>query len=342
MSVDEGGVAIVIPSWNGRDLLAENLPGVLTAAQAVPTSCEVLVVDDGSEDDSIELLRSRFPQVRIVAHEENRGFGRACLSGAQAASARVLVFLNNDAAVEPDFIAPLLEAVREPGCFAASPILLGSDGVPQGASLNVPYLHRGQIRYRRTDPRELTPSSSRRAPAYTLYPVGAAFAVRKDRFLELEGFDELFAPFYYEDLDLGIRAWRRGWTCKLVAESRVWHEGTETIRHWFPQFAVQTIRKRNRTLCLIKNLTSRRKLASHLVFQLQRVLLASLRLDFRPLVGSARALRRLPMALQRRRAEIAAGGRTLDEIFSIIDAAWRADEPVDADSARLGARLLAE
>ena len=168
MSAGNGGVAIVIPNWNGRDLLASNLPTVLAAAEAAPTRCDVVVVDDASEDDSIELLRNRFPEIQVVALDENLGFGSACMSGARAARARVLVFLNSDVSVAPDFVGPLLEAVREPSCFAATPLLLDSDGVPAGVSLNVPYLHRGQIRYRRIDMRRLARPRPGCGPWYTL------------------------------------------------------------------------------------------------------------------------------------------------------------------------------
>ena len=71
---DTGSAAIVIPNWNGRDLLEKYLPSVVTAAMQVPGS-EVIVVDDGSTDGSAAFVRERFPAVRVLALDENLGFG---------------------------------------------------------------------------------------------------------------------------------------------------------------------------------------------------------------------------------------------------------------------------
>jgi GT2 family glycosyltransferase len=327
----ERTAAVIIPNWNGRDLLAANLPSILKACGEAETPCEVVVVDDGSDDNSVELLWTHFPEVRVIRHEENRGFGRACMSGAQATPVEALIFLNSDVQVAPGFLAPLLVTIQQEECFAATPIFLAPDGVVLGSSLRVPYLRRGQIRYRRTDTNVLVSPAKRRGPWYTLCPDGAAFAVRRDRFLELGGFDELFEPFYYEDVDLGIRAWRRGWSCQVAPESRVWHQGRRSIERRFSRLYIRAVRKRNRMLCLTKNLTTRSQLFAHLVFQLQRDLLSLLRLDVLPLVGSVLAIWRFRWALDRRREELTQGGLTIDGILSTIERAWQSNTQPRAD-----------
>src|SRR5690348_12462662 len=82
--------SIVIPNWNGRDLLEKYLPSVLAAAQACPAS-EVIVVDNGSTDGSAEFLKNRFPGVRVVALEKNRGFGGGSNAGFRAAKHDIVV-----------------------------------------------------------------------------------------------------------------------------------------------------------------------------------------------------------------------------------------------------------
>jgi GT2 family glycosyltransferase len=84
---DTSSAAIVIPNWNGRDLLEKYLPSVIAAAQRVSGS-EVIVVDNGSTDGSAAFIRERFPQVRVVALENNLGFGGGSSAGVQGRAAR--------------------------------------------------------------------------------------------------------------------------------------------------------------------------------------------------------------------------------------------------------------
>ncbi|MFC1707717.1 glycosyltransferase family 2 protein, partial [Planctomycetota bacterium] len=227
-------VSLVIPNWNGEDLLRIYLPSVVVATEAYPGEAEIIVVDDGSTDDSVGLLRRSFPSVRLVRHKRNRGFGRACMTGARAARHPIVVLLNSDMCVEPHFLAPLMIPFDDRSTFAASPLILDESGRMSGVTLSIPYLRRGKIRYRSFPAATLvTDGAAAPGPWYTLFPSGGACALDRRRFLDLGGFDDLFHPFYYEDTDLGFRAWRRGWTCRVVPASRVTHCHTATIARYF-------------------------------------------------------------------------------------------------------------
>jgi len=104
---DISAASIVIPNWNGRDLLEKYLPSVRAAALRLPGS-EVIVVDNGSTDGSAAFVRERFPEIRIIALPQNLGFGGGSNAGFRAANNEVVVLLNSDMRVEPDFLAPLL------------------------------------------------------------------------------------------------------------------------------------------------------------------------------------------------------------------------------------------
>jgi GT2 family glycosyltransferase len=147
--------------------------------------------------------------------------------------------------------------------------------------------------------------------------------VRRDRFLALGGFDPLFAPFFYEDVDLGFRAWRRGWRCVVVPSSQVVHEGGGTIGRAFADRRVRIVRKRNRVLLHCKNLTGRGGPARYLARQLLRAAVQALRLDPTELLGTLAALPRLPAALARRRAERAAAVCGDAEVLALIEERWR-------------------
>ncbi len=130
-STTDQPVSLVVPNYNGRDLLRRNVPTLLRAASAYPGDVEVVVVDDGSSDDSVAVLEAEFPTVRTVFHEQNRGFGPACHTGIEAAQHEVVVLLNSDVAVEEDFIQPLMRHfARDPQVFSVSPLILDEQGRP--------------------------------------------------------------------------------------------------------------------------------------------------------------------------------------------------------------------
>src|SRR5439155_8495718 len=132
-SLPEGGAAtqakacsIVIPNWNGRDLLARYLPFVEAAVAGNPAN-EILVVDNGSTDGSVQFLSENFPRVKALALERNLGFGGGSNAGFQAAANDIVVLLNNDMRVEPDFLAPLVAGFTDDKVFAVSCQIFFSD-----------------------------------------------------------------------------------------------------------------------------------------------------------------------------------------------------------------------
>lgn len=322
-------VSIIIPNWNGADLLQAYLPSILKAQETFRGKVEVLVVDDASTDTSLKLLQQDFPGIRAVVHEHNRGFGQACWSGAQAAEHPMLIFLNSDVKVAPDFIDPLVNCLADPATFAASPLIFDGTGKLSNVTISIPYFRRGKIRYKSFPPSQLLCHASPLPnPWFTLFPIGAAFAVKRARFLELQGFDDLFNPFYYEDTDLGFRAWRRGWKCIVVPESRVTHYHTGPIGRSFKQLKVSAIRKRNRLFYLWKNLTTARLLRQHLLFQLLRVCYRPFCLDWMILVATVFAIPGFSAAMRRRRQEQQCVVHSEEHIFQMIDSANQANRQV--------------
>ena len=96
---------VIIPNWNGQHLLA---PCLLALAAQTDQDCEVVLVDNGSQDGSVEWVRSHFPSVRILAQERNLGFAAAVNQGILASDSRYVVTLNNDTEPEPGWLAALV------------------------------------------------------------------------------------------------------------------------------------------------------------------------------------------------------------------------------------------
>ena len=306
--------SFVIPNWNGRPLLERNLPAVIEAAG----ECEVIVVDDASTDGSVELLSKEFPSVRVVRHDENRGFSAGCMSGVRAASGDVVVLLNTDVRPRPDFLAPLLRHFAEDDVFAVSCLSIAADEAKTiKESFKAPVFRRGLLKYE-THPAGATveaPPGRRN----TLFATGGHCAIHRGRFLELGGFDELFKPFYCEDLDLCYRAWKRGWRVIYEPESIVVHEHKGTIGKAFGLGYAQRMNRRNRLLFVWKNITSPGMFwLGHVPAMALRTLFGWLVLDLSFYTALFSGLGRLPKALKRRRAERHAAIVTDDEVFRRI------------------------
>lgn len=209
-------ISAVIPTYGGAERLARNLPTVLAALQGSGGAWEVIVVDDGG--GGIGPLPAG---CRLLALAENRGYGPAVNAGAAAAAGDLLMVLNDDVALEPDTALKLSRLFPAPGLFAVVPAIQsplaesGDEGGKRGA-------WRGGLI-------EIEEAVSR-APHPTLYPVGCCFLCPQRTFLELGGYDEVYAPFFYEDVDLGYRAWRNGLRCLHVPDAVCRHEGSATLR----------------------------------------------------------------------------------------------------------------
>jgi len=253
--------SIVIPNWNGRDLLEKYLPSVIRALAGNPTN-EIILVDNGSTDGSAAFIREHFPQVRLLALDRNLGFGGGSNEGFRAASNDIVVLLNSDMRVAPDFLQPLLEGFRDDDVFAVACQIFFTDPARRREETGLSEAHwrDGTLRVGHRIDDAIT----------DLYPCfyggGGSTAFDRRRFLELGGFDGLLRPFYLEDTDIGFMAWKRGWKVMYQPKSRVWHEHRGTIgKHFSPEY-IDSIYKKNFVLFAWKNVHDWRKLASHFFF----------------------------------------------------------------------------
>ncbi len=291
-------VSVVIPNWNGRDLLATYLPSVVLALSGHADN-EVIVVDNASEDGSPAFLAEHFPQVRVIALEENLGFGGGSNTGFRAAKNDIVVLLNNDMRVEPGFLQPLLQHFTDPLVFSVSCQIFFSDPGKrrEETGLTQAWWEDGRLKVRHRVDDAITSVY----PCF--YPGGGSSAFHRRKFLELGGFDELLRPFYYEDTDLGYMAWKRGWKVLYEPRSVVFHEHRGTIgRKFTPQF-IQQVLKKNAVLIGWKNVHSWRMLAAQLAAcfssSLGTVLLGDAHFRY-TFSGLAQAFRQLPEAMAAR------------------------------------------
>ena len=252
--------SVVIPNWNGRDLLEKYLPSVITAMQTHPDN-EVIVVDNASQDGSADFVRERFPTVRVIELPRNLGFGGGSNTGIREAKNDIIVLLNSDMRVEPDFLQPLLDGFTDKRVFAVSCQIFFSDPnkLREETGLTQAWWDSGRLRVRHRD----DPAVQNAFPCF--YAGGGSSAYDRRKFLELGGFDSLLHPFYLEDTDLGYMAWKRGWKVLYQPQSVVFHEHRGTIGKKFSQQYIRRILKKNFVLFCWKNIHEPRKLLAHFV-----------------------------------------------------------------------------
>ncbi len=248
------GLSVVIPSWNGRPLLEEHLPSVLDAAAGI-AGTEVIVSDDGSTDGTEEAISRRFRPARVVRRGRNGGFGPAANDGVAAACGAVVILLNNDVTVAPGTLERLAGALEaSPETFAAVPSIVRRRSTEDEA--------RTRIRLRFGVVSTSIGEDTGTDPAYAC---GGAMAFRRAEFLALGGFDSLYAPFYWEDVDLSYRARKRGRRILHVAGARVDHDHGRTIGERIDRRRVAEIYERNRLLFTWKNLDDPALRRTHMV-----------------------------------------------------------------------------
>ncbi|MCL5674178.1 MAG: glycosyltransferase family 2 protein [Candidatus Omnitrophica bacterium] len=219
----EEKVSIIIPNYNGRHLLEKNLPLLLKAIKRHNQQDEIIVIDNGSTDGSVEFLRNLFPVIKTIQLNRNLGFGEACNTGIRQSQNKIFILLNNDVEVTENFILPLLRHFSDRRIFSVSALSLGSDNKIKkspGKPVDIPYASGGYSAYDR------------------------------EKFLSLGGFHPIYSPFYFEDRDIGYKALKTGWKNLLEPESIVFHKGEQTSGKINKKY-VEYIKFRNRLVFYI-------------------------------------------------------------------------------------------
>jgi len=239
-------ISVVIPNYNGAGFILESLQAVKKSADQYPGDVHIIVVDDASTDDSVNAIGGRHPDVTVIAKSINGGFAQAVKTGMEAAQTEWVVLLNSDVYPDEGFLQPLMRWAGMADLFAVGCRIERSDGTVEKVSWVRRDLKWGALSTRPWRLEEYNQLLERGQAVATLFASGGSMLVHRGKFLELGGFLPLFEPFYYEDVDLGIRAWRRGW--KILAEpaSRVLHDSGQTIDRVERASRVDRIRKRNK------------------------------------------------------------------------------------------------
>ncbi len=241
------GVSVVIPERGGVDLLASCLAGLYASAARIDEPFEVIIVVNGSPASEYEALASRYPEIRWRYFENALGFTRAVLQGVAIARFDAIYLLNNDMQLAPEALSAVL-SWRAPQVFAiASQILFPNDGrrreetgwtfMPFADGLPAPY----------------HAESSDNTVRGTVWAGAGSALFHAARLRKCLPESLAFDPFYWEDVDLGVRAWHAGYECLYCPDSRALHLHRVTVQRYFKAVEVERIFERNRLQFQLRN-----------------------------------------------------------------------------------------
>ncbi len=245
MTARQLGISVVIPGYNGRDLLPANLASVRQALQTSEIAdSEIIVADDASTDGSADWVAACAPDVRLIRGETNVGFAGNVNRGIRAATKDLVLLLNTDVLLAPGYFKPLLRHFERPDTFGVMARMdaPGGAGIRDGAKY--PRVGFASIR---TNGNYVRDPDDGAAETLTLYLSGANALVDRRKLQALGGFAEAFNPYYFEDVDLGLRAWKAGYRCVFEPAATAVHALSSTIKKQ-PSERIRLVVARNKIL----------------------------------------------------------------------------------------------
>ena len=275
-------VNIIILNYEGRELLSKYLPSLVEASKASAHQCTVTVLDNCSTDGSVDYVKQHFPGVKIVRAKENKVL---CSYNdvVRELEDDIVILLNNDIGVDKNFVDPLVAVFdqypdtffvstrgdRSKAIFRMGTLIASLDGFSKdqfGHSFNT-----------------------------------GMGAFDRKKFVELGGYDDLYLPGRYEDLDLCYRGWKRGWKGYYEPQSVPHHEGEATFKKRFSENEIERMVFRNSIFFMVKNISDPVLTVQFWVLLLPRLLRFLLMGKFHMIGGFFEACSRLPEVLSRKK-----------------------------------------
>lgn len=237
-------ISVVVPNYNGAELLDANIRAVYNALRTSGiTDFEIIIPDDASTDGSVGFIKENYPEIILIENPVNRGFSGNANAGIKRAAKDLVFLINTDVVLTEGYFVPLLEYFEDPRTFGVMGRIVSIDSVKIQDGAKYPD-------YRFADINPNTNYIYRVPPGkrtFSFFLSGANVLMDRSKLMYLGGFDEIYDPYYSEDVDLGLRAWRSGYRCyyEHLAVSR--HPTGSTIKNE-RSGKVKVIAKRNKML----------------------------------------------------------------------------------------------
>jgi GT2 family glycosyltransferase len=243
METSQPSISVVIPNYNGKNLLEKNVPFVFQALKSSHiTDFEIIISDDASIDDSVAFVKNNYPSIILIESAVNVGFGGNCNRAILKATKELVFLLNSDVQLTEGYFIHLVDYFNNPNCFGVMGSIWDESLTQLQDAAKYPSYTFAKINGATNFKFE-----NKEASSVTFFLSGANALINREKILQLNGFEEAFNPYYFEDLDLGIRAWKYGFQCFYEPKATCIHPLSSTIKQE-PSDKVKTIVERNRIL----------------------------------------------------------------------------------------------
>jgi GT2 family glycosyltransferase len=279
-------ISVIIPVYKNYQEFFKNLDN----NKKFLTDCQVIVVNDYPHEKIADQVKKIIASAIVIDNKKNLGFGQAVNLGVKQAKHRFIFLLNSDVVLKDDsFKKAILHFNSNPNLFAVS--FAQEEKNNQITGKNTIYWEKGLFFHRKaTDLRF----------GFNAWAEGGAAIFDREKFLKLGGFDKLYTPFYWEDIDLSYCAWKMGYQIIFDPKICVFHNHGTTINRYFSSFKIKTIVYRNQFIFIFKNIDFD-LLKQTFIYLPYWKIKALISFDFPFLIGLTWSFFKLPTILSKRK-----------------------------------------
>lgn len=249
----KSSVDVIIPSFNARYLLEKNLSHIVGLTENLG---KLIIIDNGSEDDTVAWLNENYPETIIVRNETNLGYTVPVNQGIAKSDSEFFILINNDVRPNEGYVSNSMPYFSDPDVFAVT-------FNEEGSSWPDMSWAKGKMQFTR--------GTDKSKPVLSGWASGGSAIFRRSIWNKLGGLDEIYAPFYWEDIDIGYRAWRSGFKIIWEPKALVIHEHESTAKKLNPKY-LSTIKQRNELIFNWLNVTDTGYRLDHLFFLFKHTL----------------------------------------------------------------------
>ena len=296
-------ISAIIPVYKKTDTFLKNLK----INYQYLKETEIIIVND-DPDASIKSLLQDY-KLKLIENTKNLGFGGAINKGVRSSSNNYIFLLNSDVVLRNDLFKNSIKLFdKEKKLFAIGFAQTEKDN--QVVGKNSIYWKNGFFRHKK-------------APniffGKTAWAEGGSSIFSKEKFLELGGFDQLYSPFYWEDVDISYRAWKKGYKVLFDPSILVEHHHESTISTYFSSKTIKKISYRNQLIFIWKNITDFKLIISHYLLLIPNIIILLLKGEFEFISGFLSALSKINKIYKQRKGQIKSYLLTDQEVFNSIN-----------------------
>lgn len=241
--------SIIIPNWNGEQFIARCISSLDLSAKTTKKNYEIIVVDDASNDSSIEIIKQNFPHINLIENKTNIGFGASCNKGIFSAKGDLIILMNNDIAAKDGLVENLIkhfDKKENSDLFCVSCKTMDwNDDQPNHLNMSFEF-SKGNVNLKYADSKTLS---------QTMFFQGGGCAFRKDIFFKLGGFCPIYHPGYWEDYDISYNALKNGYKILYEPEAVALHFGKSSFKKKYGEEAVEVLVERNKLIFTLINIS---------------------------------------------------------------------------------------